>query len=266
MEIIRRKYGGEIKEYKIYSKEEFEKLDIPYKYWKDGWPEDWVITDDNIVSMVIARKAYDRYKSNNIYRRELVQLPIGSYFVDNRRAIRNDRNKRKSHVFTLKERKVITRLFALMILSGTIDWRLLGRAYNVHDKMPEAAVKRKLRSKEVQAMVNKELEKILEERGVSTNRIIDMYNEAFEVAKEDRDPNAMIKVAENFAKIKELFPKTGTQPFMQLQKYAEYREIMSSEDMKKLEGELAELSSPEVLEITSDEDIVLAKASDNGRE
>ena len=72
--------------YKIFRKDEADKQDIKYVYWKDARTGDYVVSDDKYVAKCINRREYPGNRDNtNIY----LRFPWGYTFFNPKYTSRN---------------------------------------------------------------------------------------------------------------------------------------------------------------------------------
>jgi hypothetical protein len=109
-------------------------------------------------------------------------------------------------VFTLANEKRRQRLqrfikvYARMLLNGTVDFNKLGKVYNSKELIPEAKAKKILRNREVAQMVTDEIAKIYESNGITPDFILkkrlEVLNEA--LSNDKKDLTNANKVLESF--------------------------------------------------------------------
>lgn len=81
-----------------------------------------------------------------------------------------------------------------MLINGEIDYKKLGNIYRQDEKIPEATVKRLLKYKETQDMINQELQKALNNNNVTYDSVIKERLSILEDAKKP-DPDLKTKDA-----------------------------------------------------------------------
>ena len=92
------------------------------------------------------------------------------------------------------------RLYANMLLNGTIDWNKLGKVYNSKEQIPELKAKRLLRNKDVQNMVTDEILRIYNDNGITPDFILKKRLEVLNKAMDQEKPDLSNanKVLESF--------------------------------------------------------------------
>jgi hypothetical protein len=202
------------------------------------------MTDDGYVVQCLRRKPF---KGNT----ELVTLSIATAIVGMTKAVEWEprRGKRAFGMGTRtwvenecgKERtKRMTRLMAKMLLAKEVDFDALGVAYRQDQKIPRATVKILLRQEEVQKMVTEELEKLLEEEGITRKSVVQDAVKAKDLAEKMGDSGNMFRVVKWFGELLEverIKPMKNQYAMGELANYAEVLdEVEGSKPKQVTEG------------------------------
>lgn len=192
----------------VYTREEAEEEGIVFKPWKEADLGGWALTDDGFVGKVLKKKVYKgrdyfvfaftRIFSSKNTRLEFAKCKSysaigGKSWVERESARRRGRD-------TIK-------LMAKMVLSGKVDYALLGQAYRPKQGIPEATVRRFLKKEEVKKLVDKAIDEELTRVGITSNWVLDVIKKAILLAEVNEDPGNMLKGAIEAAKIRDMYPK-----------------------------------------------------------
>ena len=89
-------------------------------------------------------------------------------------------------------------LYARMLLKGNINYQTLMNVYDRYEKKPEWKVKNLLKRKAVQNMINEEINKLYDSKGISPDFVIQKQLEVLNKAIEKEDLTNANKVLESF--------------------------------------------------------------------
>jgi hypothetical protein len=228
VEQVIRKHRTGLREHRIYTKAEADAIPLLYVPWRDVRPEQWCETDDGYVVQCLRRKPF---KGGD----EIVTLSIATGLVKRTKRLEWE-PRRGKRAFGLGTRtwieeecgtqrvKRVARLMAKMLMQKDVDFDLLGMAYRQDQKIPAATVKVLLRNEEVQAMVTEELEKLLEEEGITRRVVVRDAVKAKELAEKMGDSGNMFKVVRWFGQLLDVDrvkPAAGRYDHGALETYAE---------------------------------------------
>lgn len=216
MDEITRRLGGEEDTYKVYTKEEADERDIDYVYWKEAQPGDWAITDDDYVGQCYDSKEYTGNKGRT---RPFKTFTFARKWVSDSSDLFYEARKEKeawaySAPTTWDEKEARTSrvdrmaevMVQMMLSDQPIDWHKLGLAYRTDEKIPEATVKRLVKNKHIRKVIKEKLREELQDQDVNEADVISKFEEAYRVAKDKGQPNAMIRVAENYREMLDMSP------------------------------------------------------------
>lgn len=208
--------------YNIYTKEEADRENVGYSYWKEADKGEYALTDDNYVAEVIQKK---RYTGDNGVDSYYVRMPFGYAFHSPKypnQKLKAD-GRISNHTMSGKPQ--------LEVRKGTQEWKNLAMVYSVCFDMELAidtvldnptpskvrTVKRWMRTQEFKSMVKDELKEVLSEKGHNRSRTIDLLDEALEMARKKGDITNFLRVAENIQDMLGMKDKTVTQTTTQLE-------------------------------------------------
>ena len=100
-----------------------------------------------------------------------------------------------------RTRRVVSLYCAMLISANQIDWALLANAFRCDQKQPIWTVKRLFKSNAVKNMVDTKLRELLEARGLTPGKILDMLLASYETAKEQEKPREMLACATHLQQI-----------------------------------------------------------------
>ena len=216
MDTIYKKIDGEKVRFKVYSIDEAEDLGIDYVHWKECKDGDWGLSDDGYVGKCLYRRVYKaKYRKPST----AIKLCYGMAFITKNAKILYEKNRffnsyshmRPQHWIESELRKKRTKntidaFVAYTIAGRKPDWKVLGTIYRSDQKVPEKTVKKLFRQKEVQTVVKEELKKVLIGKGVTEEKVLDLHDEAIQMAREKKDISSFLRVAENYMELLNMRP------------------------------------------------------------
>jgi len=188
--------------YRIYRKDEAEKENITYLYWKEANEGDYAISDDNYVAQVISKRKYtSNNKTPNIY----LRFPWGYTFFSpkyNSKKL-NVRGRKTNVTFTGKsyievqasqdKMKNLATMFAIKPdYDLAIEWAMGAVTDRERRKW-----KRTMKSEVFKTMVKDELQKLLQKHGLSENYTLELLEETIKLAKDKKDISNLLRAVEN---------------------------------------------------------------------
>jgi hypothetical protein len=188
--------------YSIYRKEEADKEQIEYKYWKRAKKGDYAISDDDYVSQVIKRTEYEADTGRtSVYMR----FPWGYTFYNPKY------NSKKLIVAGRKTNVTFTGKSYIEVQSGQDKMKNLAQMFAIkpdYDLAIEWALgavtnsqrrkwKRTMKSEVFKKMVRQELQNLLHEHGLTETYTLDLLEHAIGVAKDKKDVPSMMRGVEN---------------------------------------------------------------------
>ena len=188
--------------YKVYRKEEADKEEIEYKYWKKAEEGDYAISDDDYVSKVITKRTY---MADNGRASIYLRFPWGYTFFNPKYGSKKlvVAGRKTNVTFTGKSyievqsgqdnMKNLAQMFALKPdYDLAIEWAIGATTQSQRRKW-----KRTMKSEVFKRMVREELQNLLHEHGLTEKYTLDLLEDAIKMAKEKKDVPSVMRAVEN---------------------------------------------------------------------
>ena len=209
MDKIKRKVNGINKLFPVYHYTEV--TDMKYKHWKDVDKGDYGISDDGYIGECLSKKVYtDKKGRTKTYITMCYGVQWGSpnarlLYEPNKKAnIYNQvkpRSWKEREVGKTRTKNLVTAYVEQLISDSKVDFKVLGNIYRPDQDIPEATVRRLLKQKEIQTMVEEKLKELLTKKGVTKETVIDLHLKALEMAENKADISNFLRATENFMKL-----------------------------------------------------------------
>ena len=184
--------------FKIFKKEEADSENIQYKYWREAREGEYGISDDNYVAKVISKSVYN---PTSIY----VRYPYGyTFFNPKYESVSLKASGRKSNT----------------TISGKTQWEVLSNGQKMknlamvyaqtmdYDKAIEHVLdnptnnqkvmwKRRMKKEKFSDMVRDELQKLLQEHGLTEAYTLELLEETIKKAKDKGDVTNLMRAVDN---------------------------------------------------------------------
>ena len=136
-----------------------------------------------------------------------------------------------------KKYKDFVKVYVAQYLQGNVDYKILGQVFG-DSQNHEIKARLLLKKGYVKEMIDEELKKVFDEKGITEGTVIEMIQNAHDVAADKKDPSNMLRAAENFVKIfgmdtKKAVPEAMDSDFVALESIQSA--ILVDEPPKKLE-------------------------------
>ena len=174
MDKIKRKVNGINKLFPIYHYSEAN--DLTYKHWRDVDRGEYGISDDGYIGECLSKKVYtDKKGRTKTYITMCYGVQWGSpnarlLYEPNKKAGIYNQVKPKSwkerEAGKTRTKNVVTAYVQQLLSNNKVDFKKLGQIYRPDQAIPEATVRRLLKQKEIQTMVEKKLNELLTAKGV----------------------------------------------------------------------------------------------------
>ena len=184
--------------YSIYKKSEAKEEGLDYKYWREANEGEYGLSDDGHVAKVITRAVYG---PNSIY----VRYPYGYTFFNPNYAttklkaggrMANNTISGKTHWEVLCGQQKINNL--AMAYAQTMDY---GKAIKLVLDNPssnqERMWKRRMKTEKFKDMVRDELQKLLQEHGMTESFTLELLEETIKKAKTKGDITNLMRAVDN---------------------------------------------------------------------
>ena len=188
--------------YKIYRKEEAEKNEIKFKYWKEAKRGDYAISDDDYVSKVIKKTSYS---ANDGRTSVYMRFPWGYTFYNpkypSKKLVVAGRKTNvtftgKSYIEVQSGQDNMKNLALMFALKPDYDLAIEWALGAVTDSQ-KRKWKRTMKSEVFKKMVRQELQNLLHEHGLTEKYTLDLLENAIAVAKDKKDVPSMMRAVEN---------------------------------------------------------------------
>ena len=184
--------------YFVYKRSEAKDKDIKYKYWRDADEGEYGISDDGYVAKVITRSVYS---SSSIY----VRYPYGYTFFNPNYAttklkasgrMANNTISGKTHWEVLCGQQKINNL--AMAYARTMDYgKAIKLVFDNPSNNQERMWKRRMKTEKFKDMVRDELQKLLQEHGMTESFTLELLEETIKKAKDKGDVTNLMRAVDN---------------------------------------------------------------------
>ena len=241
MDKIKRKVNGINKLFPVYHYTEVS--DMKYKHWRDVDRGENGISDDGYIGECLSRKVYtDKKGRTKTYITMCYGVQWGTpnarlLYEPNKEAnIYNQvkpRSWKEREAGKTRTKNVITAYVEQLISDSKVDFKILGNIYRPDQDIPEATVRRLLKQKEIQTMVEEKLKELLTKKGVTKETVIDLHLKALEMAESKADISNFLRATENFMKLLDMEPsKKITTDTLELDYTKKIEDAIAQEDRK----------------------------------
>ena len=184
--------------YNIYRKEEADDKEIEYKNWRKANEGDYALSDDEYVAKVISKSVY---KPTSIY----IRLPYGYTFYNpryssvklnasGRRA--NNTISGKTHWEVLSGGQKMKNL--AMVYAQTMDYdKTINHVLDNPSDSTKIMWKRRMKKEKFKDMVRDELQKLLQEHGLTEAYTLELLEETIKKAKDKGDVTNLMRAVDN---------------------------------------------------------------------
>jgi len=184
--------------YNIYRKEEADDKEIKYKNWRKANEGDYALSDDEYVAKVISKSVY---KPTSIY----IRLPYGYTFYNpnyssvklnasGRRA--NNTISGKTHWEVLSGGQKMKNL--AMVYAQTMDYdKTINHVLDNPSDSTKVMWKRRMKKEKFKDMVRDELQKLLQEHGLTEAYTLELLEETIKKAKDKGDVTNLMRAVDN---------------------------------------------------------------------
>ena len=195
---IHHKGDKEATSYKIYRKEQADEGNIVYKTWREAEEGEYALSDDNYVAKVITKCTY---KPTSIYMR----FAFGYTFynpnydsvllnVNGRRA--NNTISGKTHWEVVANGQKMKNL--AMVYAQTMNYdKAINHVLDNPTDNQKIMWKRRMKKEKFKDMVRDELQKLLQEHGMTEGFTLDLLEETIKKAKAKGDVTNLMRAVDN---------------------------------------------------------------------
>jgi hypothetical protein len=184
--------------YTIFREEEAKDKKIEYKYWRDADEGEYGISDDDYVAKVISRSIY---KPTSIY----IRFPFGYAFYNPKytsttlkAAGRKSNNtiSGKTHWEVLSKGQTMKNL--AMVYAQTMDFdKTIDHVFDNPSLNKRKTWKHRMKKENFKNMVRDELQKLLQEHGMTEAYTLELLEETIKKAKDKGDVTNLMRAVDN---------------------------------------------------------------------
>lgn len=184
--------------YKIYRKEEADEKEIEYKEWREAEEGDYALSDDKYVAKVISKSIY---KPTSVY----IRLPYGyTFYNPNYSSVKLNASGRKAnntisgktHWEVLSGGQKMKNL--AMVYAQTMDYdKTINHVLDNPSDNQKVMWKRRMKKEKFKDMVRDELQKLLQEHGLTEGYTLELLEETIKKAKDKGDITNLMRAVDN---------------------------------------------------------------------
>ena len=184
--------------YKVFDKKEADSKEITYKHWRKANAGEYGLSDDNYVAKVISKS---KYKPTSVY----IRFPYGYTFYNpnyssvkfkasGRRA--NNTISGKTHWEVLSKGQTMQNL--AMVYAQTMDYnKTIGHVIKDPTDNQKIMWKRRMKKEKFKDMVRDELQKLLQEHGLTEAYTLELLEETIKKARDKGDVTNLMRAVDN---------------------------------------------------------------------
>tara|TARA_R110002051_G_scaffold161363_1_gene232972 strand:- start:443 stop:1192 length:750 start_codon:yes stop_codon:yes gene_type:complete len=184
--------------YTVFNKDEAKERNIEFKYWRDADEGEYGVSDDNYVAKVISKSIY---KPTSVY----VRFPYGYTFYNPRyssstlRASGRKSNNTisgKTHWEVLSNGQNMRNL--AMVYAQIMDYdKAIDHVFDNPTKSKRQTWKHRMKKENFKNMVRDELQKLLQEHGMTEAYTLELLEETIKKAKDKGDVTNLMRAVDN---------------------------------------------------------------------
>ena len=184
--------------YMILNKQEADDKNLAYKYWRDADEGEYGLSDDDYVAKVISKSIY---KPSSVY----VRYPYGyTFYNPNYTSVKLKASGRKSNTTisgktnweVLSNGNKMKNL--AMVYAQTMDYnKAIEHVLDNPTNNQKIMWKRRMKKEKFQDMVRDELQKLLQEHGLTEAYTLDLLEETIKKAKDKGDVTNLMRAVDN---------------------------------------------------------------------
>ena len=184
--------------YTIFRKEEAKDKKIDYKYWRDADEGEYGLSDDDYVAKVISKS---KYKPTSVY----IRYPFGyAFYNPNYSSTKLKASGRKSnntisgktHWEVLSNGQVMKNL--AMVYAQTMNYdKAIDHVFDNPSLNKRRTWKHRMKKENFKNMVRDELQKLLQEHGMTEAYTLELLEETIKKAKDKGDVTNLMRAVDN---------------------------------------------------------------------
>ena len=184
--------------YTVFDKKEADSNKVSYKYWRKANEGEYGISDDNYVAKVISKS---KYKPTSVY----IRFPYGyTFFNPNYSSVKlNAGGRRANNTISGKTQwEVITNGQKMknlaMVYAQTMDYdKTINHVIDNPSDNQKIMWKRRMKKEKFKDMVRDELQKLLQEHGLTEGYTLELLEETIKKAKDKGDITNLMRAVDN---------------------------------------------------------------------
>ena len=188
--------------YSIYREDEAKEKGIDYVYWKDAKAEQYALSDDKYVALVISKRLYP---SNHDIPNTYLRFPWGYTFFNSKYPSKklNVKGRKTNVTFTGKSyievqagQDKMTHLATMFALKPDYDLAIEWAMGAVTDS-ERRKWKRTMKSEKFKSMVRDELQGLLLEHGLTEKYTLELLEKTIAMASDKKDITNLLRAVDN---------------------------------------------------------------------
>ena len=184
--------------YTIFNENEAKEKKIEYKYWRDADEGEYGISDDNYVAKVISKSIY---KPTSIY----VLFPYGYTFYNhkyNSSTLKASGRKSNNTISGKTQWEVLSKAQNMknlaMVYAQTMDYdKAIDHVFDNPSLNKRKTWKHRMKKENFKNMVRDELQKLLQEHGMTEAYTLELLEETIKKAKDKGDVTNLMRAVDN---------------------------------------------------------------------
>ena len=184
--------------YEVFDKKEADSKEVDYKHWRKADAGEYGLSDDNYVAKVISKS---KYKPTSVY----IRFPYGYTFFNpnysstklnagGRRA--NNSISGKTHWEIITKGQKMKNL--AMVYAQTMDYdKTINHVLDNPTNNQMIMWKRRMKKEKFKDMVRDELQKLLQEHGLTEGYTLELLEETIKKAKDKGDVTNLMRAVDN---------------------------------------------------------------------
>jgi hypothetical protein len=184
--------------YRVFDKKEADSNEINYKYWREANEGEYGLSDDDYVAKVISKS---KYKPTSVY----IRFPYGyTFYNPNYSSVKFNANGRranntisgKTHWEVISNGQKMKNL--AMVYAQTMDYdKTINHVLNNPSDNQKIMWKRRMKKEKFKDMVRDELQKLLQEHGLTEAYTLELLEETIKKAKDKGDVTNLMRAVDN---------------------------------------------------------------------
>ena len=191
----------------VYTEKEAKDKGIAYKPWRKCSKGEYGISDDGYVSECIYMRSYEGQRN------KYANFGFGVSWVNKYSSIKYEENKayrtygkinpsstwQDREAKSLRGKRAVEAYVTQLLSDEPINWDIIGRIYRTDQKVPAATVRRLFKEEKIKKMIDKKIEEVLTNKGITKEFVCDINLDALELAKTKGDAGIMHRIGGTFA-------------------------------------------------------------------